>query len=225
MTNTARTSRQLYARLAGFCTLLYIAAGTTSVILYSGATGGDGTAAILKSIAEHASGLRMTVVLELLECFSALVLAVSLYGITRDESHELALLGLVFRVAEGVLGAIGIPKTIGLLWLANGGGSDVTTPLGDVLLMPTHSAMSGSPFFAAGMMVFLYLLLRGRIIPAPLAWFGLIASALLVIGTPMQLAGFIDGPVTWYIWLPMIAFEIPFGLWLLIKGVAAPVQK
>jgi hypothetical protein len=27
------------------------------------------------------------------------------------------------------------------------------------------------------------------------------------------------GPVTQLMWLPMAAFEIPLGLWLLIKGV------
>jgi hypothetical protein len=37
------------------------------------------------------------------------VLAVTLYGITRDEDHELAMLGLVCRVAEGVLGSLNTP--------------------------------------------------------------------------------------------------------------------
>ena len=40
-----------------------------------------------------------------------------------------------------------------------------------------------------------------------------------------QLAGFLHGPLTSYIWLPMLAFEVPLALWLLIKGVAGPVPE
>ena len=39
-------------------------------------------------------------------------------------------------------------------------------------------------FFAVGSTAFTYLLLRGRIIPTPLAWLGFVASVLLVIGLP-----------------------------------------
>src|SRR6266487_1208082 len=37
--------------------------------------------------------------------FFALVLAVTLYAITRDQDRDLAMLGLTCRVAEGVIGA------------------------------------------------------------------------------------------------------------------------
>jgi hypothetical protein len=64
--------------------------------------------------------------------------------------------------------------------------------------------------------------LRGRMIPIPLAWLGVVASVLLVVGLPLQLAGFLGGPVTSLLWLPMAVFEVPLALWLLIKGVATP---
>lgn len=54
-----------------------------------------------------------------------------------------------------------------------------------------------------------------------LAWLGVVASILVVVCLPLQLAGVLHGPITQLIWLPMAAFEIPLGLWLLIKGVAA----
>ena len=199
------------------------------MVLHSRATSAEGTSAILLRIAEHASTVRVTILLELLECFSALVLAVTLYGITRDVNHELAMLALVCRVSEGVLGALGIRHTLGLLWLAEakaGAGGPVSADaLGAFLLMPAQSAMIGAPFFAVGSMIFSYLLLRGRIVPAPLAWLGLIASVLLVVGLPLQLADFFKGPMTWYMWLPMLAFQITLGLWLLIKGVSTLTRK
>ena len=226
MTNpTIETSRQFYARLAGFTILFYMAAGATVVFLMNRATDAEGTAATLSRIAGHASDVRVAILLELLESFSALVLAVTLYGITRDENHELAMLALVCRVCEGLLGALGIRNTLGLLWLAKAGaGADAPVPstadaLGAFLLMPIQSAMIGATFFAVGSMIFSYLLLRGRIVPAPLAWLGVLASVLLVVGLPLQLTGFFKGPITGYLWLPMIAYHIPLGLWLLIKGV------
>jgi len=86
-------------------------------------------------------------------------------------------------------------------------------------------------FFAVGSTIFSWLLLRGRLIPVPLAWFGLIASALLVVILPLQVAGLFGGTtswsesVTWLIWLPMLVYEIALALWLLIKGVALPKSK
>src|SRR6266850_658499 len=208
MTNpTVEPSRQLCARLAGFTILFYIVVGLASVTLLGGATSAEGTHAILARIAEHAPAVRVTVLLELLESFSAIVLAVTLYGITRDESHELAMLALVCRVCEGVLGALGMRNKLGLLWLAGAGpGSpDAATvdTLGAFLLMPAQSAMIGAPFFAVGSLIFSSLLMRGRIVPAPLAGLGVVASVLLVVSLPLQLAGFFRGPLTWYAWLPM----------------------
>ena len=51
------------------------------------------------------------------------------------------------------------------------------------------------------------------------------SSILLVVALPLQLAGFIEGPVTNFIWIPMLLFEVPLALWLLIKGVALPQTK
>ena len=57
-------------------------------------------------------------------------------------------------------------------------------------------------------------------IPRSLAWRGVIASVLLVIALPLRLVGVVDSTVAQIIWLPMAAFEIPVGVWLIVKGVA-----
>ncbi|MEP7345017.1 MAG: DUF4386 family protein, partial [Gemmatimonadaceae bacterium] len=77
-------------------------------------------------------------------------------------------------------------------------------------------------FFAVGSTFFSWLLLRGRMIPIPLAWLGVIASVLLVVCLPLTLAGFLHGRILTLMWLPMLAFEVPLALWLLIRGVAPP---
>jgi len=74
-------------------------------------------------------------------------------------------------------------------------------------------------FFALGSTAFSWLLLRGRLIPVPLAWLGVVASLILVVGLPLRLVDAIGGTVTQLMWLPMAVFEIPLGFWLLIRGV------
>ena len=62
-------------------------------------------------------------------------------------------------------------------------------------------------------------------IPAPLAWLGVMASALLVVVLLTSAGLFGDAvnwssSVTWLVWLPALVFEIALAFWLLIKGVA-----
>ena len=157
------------ARIAGLTFLIYIAAGFASLAL--------------------AGNVTATAVLSLITSFSALVLGVTLYAITRHVDPDLAMLGLTCRVIEAVPGP-------------------------------------GEIFFAVGSAVFSWLLLRGRMIPAALAWLGVIASALLVVLLPLQIAGWFGGlrawssPVTWVVWLPLLVFEVALALWLIVKGVA-----
>lgn len=229
MTNRApESSRQLYAKLAGFTFLFYIAVGIANEVLFHRAINGEGTAAILSSVSAHASDLRVSVLLELFECFSALVLAVAMYRITRDEDRELATLAMACRIGEGVLSATGIPGTLGVLWLATAGAgvgapdAATTNTLGTYMLMPVPSAPIGGIFFAVGSTIFSYLLLRGHLVPLPLAWLGVLASALLVVWLPLQLVGFLG--VSVIVWVPVSVFQLVLGLWLLMKGVAATPQ-
>jgi hypothetical protein len=112
-------TRTTNARLAGFMFLFYIATGVAGMVLFGRATNGaEGTAATLASIAQHATTVRLTVVLTLLTFVDALVLAVALYALTRDQDGDLAMLALSFRVSEGVIGAVATVRTLGLLSVA-----------------------------------------------------------------------------------------------------------
>jgi len=217
-------TRTTNARVAGFTFLFYIAAGIASMVLFGRATGGEGIAAKLAGIAQHATDLRVVVVLTLLTSLSAWVLGVTLYAITRDEDPDLALLALVCRIAEGIVGGISVKRSLSLLWLATAAGANAPDTesahaLGAYLLSG-EGAATGATFFAVGSTLFSYLLLRGRMIPVPLAWLGVAASVLVVVALPLQLAGFIKD--SWFTWMPMLAFEVSLALWLLIKGVALP---
>jgi hypothetical protein len=81
----------------------------------------------------------------------------------------------------------------------------------------------GAICFVMASTLFSYLFLRARSIPVPLAWLGLLASVLLLVALPLGLVGFIN--VTFLMWMPMLVFEVAFALWLIIKGVAIPVNR
>jgi hypothetical protein len=226
-------TRTTNARIAGFTFLFYIAAGVSSMVLFGRATRGDGIAAKLASIAQHATDVRIVVLLTLLTTFSAIVLGVTLYAITRELDPDLAMLGLICRVIEGLNGVAGISATLKLIWLATDTGANALDAgarhaLGAFLL---NGAGSAPIFFAVGSTLFSWLFLRGRMIPIALAWLGVLASILLVVITPLQTAGLFGGSgswgssVTWLVWLPMLVFEVTLALWLLIKGVAVPATR
>ena len=150
-------TRTTNARIAGFTFLFYIAVAYPSMVLLERATSGEGIAAKLASVAQHAADVRVAVVLSLLGCFSALVLAVTLYAITRDVDADLAMMALTCRVAEGVISGISIPETLGLLWLATATGANVPDPgaahvLGAYLLRADMAVTA--MFFAVGSTIF-----------------------------------------------------------------------
>lgn len=216
------------ARIAGFTFLFYIAAGITSLILSGRATGGEGIAAKLASIAQHETEMRIVVLLSLLTCFSAIALGVTLYAITREQDRDLAMLGLISRVAEGLAGMF-MPSTLALLWLATATGANApNTEAAHALaafLLKLGAWSPSATFFAVGSTLFSWLFLRGRMIPVALAWLGVFASVLLVVILPLQLAGLFGDSanwfsvVTWLMWLPMLVYEMALALWLIIKGV------
>ena len=156
------------ARLAGIAYLAYIAFGIGGMAF--------GTAE-----ASAVSGV--------LTSFCALLLGVTLYAITRETDHDLAMLAMLCRVLEAAPG-------------------------------------EGEIYFAVGNTIFCWLLLKGRLIPAALAMLGVVSSAALSILVLLQSGGLFGGrmswssPVTWFVWLPTLIFELAFAFWLLSRSAS-----
>jgi hypothetical protein len=166
--------------------------------------------------------VRITIVLGLFGNFCALVLAVTLYAITREQDPDLAMLALTCRVAEGIAG-MDVSKTLGLLWLATP--TDATaldagaaSALAAYFLKMESSFTASAAFFAVGSTLFCWLLLRGHMIPLALVSFGVLASLLPLVCFPLQLAGLLSGLVASFMWYPILLFEVALALWLIIKG-------
>ena len=223
-------TRKTNARIAGVAFLFYIAAGILSMILSGRASGGTGIAAKLASMSQHVTEMRVAYVLAFMTAFAALSLGVTLYALTRDEDPDLAMLAMTCRVAEGVVG-VSLPSTLILLWLATTAGpaapdTAAAHAIGAFLLkLEGSTSLIAATLFAVGSTLFCWLLLRGRMIPVPLAWLGVVASVILVLTLPFQRAGFFSGVFFQLIWIPMAVFELVVAPWLIIKGAAPPAQR
>lgn len=167
--------RTTNARVAGVTFLVYIAAGITSLAL---------------SGRPH-----VTDVLSVLMSFSALVLGVTLYAITRTEDPDLAMLALTCRVIEA------IPGQPGELFFAVG-----STLFAWLLLRGRMipAALGWLGVLASALLVAILLLQRAGPSGGAMSW----ASSM-----------------TWLVWFPMLVFEVTLALWLLFKGIAGPPQR
>jgi uncharacterized protein DUF4386 len=168
-------TRRTNARVAGLTFLVYIAAGISSLAL--------------------AGRAQTTAVLSVVMSFSALVLGVTLYAITRDEDPDLALLALMCRVIEAV------PGQTGALYFAVG-----STLFAWLLLrgrmIPIALAWLG--VVASALLVLILLVQRGGLFGSAVSW---------------------SSSMTWVVWFPLLVFEVTLAFWLIVKGVAAPVAR
>ena len=219
------------ARLAGILFLLYIATGIGSMILIGHiANGARDNAATLAAYAQHATAVRVDALLTFLQFLYAVGLAVTIYALTREIDRELALLAFCCRFTEGVIAAFAAIRTLGLLSIAT---TTTVTEVPDVaqtvrgmlLQADSATAMIAATCFAVGSTIYCWLFLRARSTPLWMACLGVAASVLLVVGLPLRILAFIPGPITVYLWMPMLVFELVFAFWLIFKGVTTPALR
>ncbi|MDN5864136.1 MAG: DUF4386 domain-containing protein [Gammaproteobacteria bacterium] len=216
-------TRTTNARIAGFTFLAYIVVTIASESVLGHAASGASAAAQLASMSEHVAGMYVVIFLALAQAFAAIILAVTLYAITREQNRDLAIFAMMCRVVEGVRNGFVASTYVALLWIAIATvpGTPATGALqvlGEFLLGTNGDTITGI-FFAVGNALFAWLLLRGRVIPAALGWLGVASSIILLVGLPAELVTSLPIWAQWLMFLPALAYEIPLGFWLLIKGV------
>ncbi|HEX5437800.1 MAG TPA: DUF4386 domain-containing protein [Gemmatimonadaceae bacterium] len=214
------------ARWAGIAFLVYIVLTMTSTTMFGNVLGSGDIAQQLGDLTRMMSQARVTVVLDLLQVVCALVLAVTLFRLTKAVDATVAMLAMMFRVGEGVLGASALRGKLGLIWLASSGGH--AAPQIDVNSMATYFLHEPDLRLAAfsfiiGGFLFAYLLLRGRLVPAVIAWIGVVTQGAQMVCVPLWIAGFIGAAPVNGLWMLILAYEIPVGVWLMVRGVRPPV--
>jgi hypothetical protein len=219
-------SHQFYARLAGAAYLLIIiiallATGFADAQLVI--PGDD--AATVKNIMANDFLFRISVVGILIMYAIVVILAWALYILLKTAHKNLALLGLMLRTSEAVLGAATVLISFFVLSLVNDYTNKFETEqlqalVGLFLSVRTAGLDIVLIFVGLGGMLFCYLFYTSRAIPRLLAAWGILTYlSMLLLGTISIL--FPGHPI----WIESVSyssgglFELVIGIWLLIFGV------
>ena len=212
------------AGIAGCAYLAYIVFTMSSSILFAKATAGADISQKLSSLQNMIGTARVTVLLDLSQTVCALVLAVTLYRLVKPTDPTLALLAMFFRVGEGLLGYLPLLGKLELIKLATA--SPGTNPLAQLPLANEILHRPDDVFsqfcFVVGGFLFACLFLRGRLIPRWLASIGVITIGMQLICVPLRIATLISASIVDRMWLAILLYEIPLGIWLIAKGVNSP---
>ena len=227
-TQTAEASPLVYARVAGAAYLVITIVGVLYGILVESklvVSGND--AATATNILANESLFRTGIVLVLIIYVSVVVASWALYVILRTVHKNLALLALLLRSAEAIVGAATVLISFVVLYvLGDSGPSSAFEPeqlhalSGRFLDVRTAGLDIVLIFIGVGATIFCYLLFKSKYIPKPLAAWG-IFTYLSMLSLALVSILFPNHPLMLEHVLYGVGalFELVFGLWLVFKGV------
>ncbi len=229
MDRTATLPSKPIVRVAGLLYLLILfgAIFAEYYVRNSLIMSGDATAT-LQNIAGNHQRFRLGMAAELLTFVGIIALAWSFYLVLRSVNRNLALLGMLFWVAEGILLGTALVFHFGVLYFVRDPAflQDLDSQQQDALsylflLLFYKQYEIGLLFFSVGSFLFSLLFFKSRYIPRLLAVLGMIGAALMFVRVPAvtlvpTTSVFFMG-VTGT--LPIALYELLTGLWLIIRGV------
>ena len=176
---------------------------------------------------------RLSITGDLVTYTGVIVLIWALYVVVRPVNKNLALLAVFFRLAENAVLCVATVSSLVALRLLSGADYLKTFEVSQLhsLAKLALSAQGlgmyvGFILLGLGSTVFAYLLLKSRYIPRALAAWGIFSSLVLAIVTLAIIVFPSLGNVMGLAYMaPMGIYEVGLGLWLLVKGIQAPIAQ
>ncbi|HVK20173.1 MAG TPA: DUF4386 domain-containing protein [Actinokineospora sp.] len=213
-----------YARLAGALYLTIITTSILSLIVIESRLVVDGDwAETARRITADETLFRAGLVYDTLMFAGVIALAWSLYVILRTVDRSLALLGLLWRMAEAIVGAATVLLGVLLVLLLNTNAfsGDQRDALVNVLVTARGIGFDlVLVFLSLGSIVFCGLLYKSGYVPRWLSGLGVGGFVLMLVGTVVSLLLPETRDMAMAAWAPGILFEAGIGVWLLVKGIA-----
>lgn len=173
---------------------------------------------------------RLGIAIDVITFVSDVVIAWAFYELLKSVDKALALLGAFLRIADGAI--LAVTTFNGLITLRLLSGVDYLHAFDASQLQSLArlfvSARGvgfdvGFVFLGSGSTVFAYLLFKSRYVPRALAGWGIFSSLALAVGSlAVILFPWFAANASMIYMVPMFFYEVPLGLWFLIKGVRAP---
>ena len=217
-----------YARVAGAAYIIVILLGVFSVnFISSTLIIPNDIAATYDNISENEFLFRLGIVSETLMYLLVILLALLLYVVLKTVDEKLALLALLWRVAEAIIGAatVVISGLIPLV-LINTKSAFSADQVHALLTLFLDIRISGLDivlmFVGVGGTVFCYLFYKSNYVPKFLAVWGIFTYLTMLLLSFISLL-LPDFPEIYKIifYVPGGLFELIFGFWLLLKGISA----
>lgn len=215
-----------YARVAGLAYIIVILLGVISVnFIVSSLIVPGNNAATFDNISGNEFLFRIGVASEALMYLLVILLSLSLYVVLKTVDKNLALLALLLRIAEAILGAATILIS-GLipLHLINTETVFSAEQIQTLLTLFLSLRNSGLDivliFIGVGGTIFCYLFYKSNYVPRFLAGWGIFTYLSMLLLSFVSILS-ADFPETYkmILYVPGGLFELIFGFWLLIKGV------
>lgn len=220
-----------YARVAGFIYLFAMALAifSQSFVLGKIVVAGN-AAATADNILAFAGLYRLGIAVDVVTFVSDVVIAWAFYELLKPVDHSLALLGAFLRIADAaILAVVTLNGLITLRLLSGVGYLHVFEQNQLQVLARLYLSARGLGFYIGfvflglGSAVFAYVLFKSRYVPRALPAWGMFSSLLLALGSlTVILSPWFEANASTAYMVPMFFYEVPLGLWFLVKGVRTP---
>ena len=222
----AETSLLVYARVAGLAYVVIIMLGIFSVsFVESNLVVPGNNAATVNNIMANELRFRISVASEIMMFVLGVLLSLTLYVILKTVNKNLALLALLWRLGEAIIGG-GVTVLSGLipLLLLNQEVAFETEQLQALVGLFLGTRNAGLDvvliFIGMGGTLFCYLFFKSKYIPRILAAWGILTYlSMLILAFTSILLPNISETIKMAFYAPGGLFEIIIGMWLLIKGI------
>jgi len=173
------------------------------------------------NIANNASQLRASIVVEMLTVIGIVMIGVLMYDVLKKQDRKIAIVAMGLYLVEATILAVSrIPAYVLLLVSQESviaGHPESMQVLANMLYEAMNFGYELHMLpFALGATLFYYLFYKSGFLPRWLSLLGIVAAPLALIGTFLNLLGYEVPIVVFILNLP---FELGIGLWLLIKGI------
>ena len=226
VTQRENTSPQVYARVAGASYITTIVLGVFGVnIVETRLLVAGNHAETVENILANDWLFRLGIASEILMYLLVILLSWALYLLLKPVNGNLALLALLWRAGEAIIGSgtTVISGLIPLLMLKAKTQFEVAELNALVgLFLDVRGAGLDFVllFIGAGGTIFCYLLIKSKFVPRLLAYWGVVTYvSMFIISLVSILIADFPETLKMALFAPGGAFELIIGFWLLIKGI------
>ena len=178
---------------------------------------------IMMNISNNPTAMHLSIIAYLFEACEIALLSVLLYTVLKKQDNVIAHWAFGLWIGEAIFVAIKQIGSFSLLYVSQEfvkAGAPVSShyqTLGGLFYELMQFIYDGQMvFYTVGGVLFYYLFLKSKSIPAAISIFGILAASLGFVGEMFTILGY---NIPLIVFLPILPFELAIGIWLMVKGI------